>query len=53
MHSITLQKMSGGDQYSCLTFDEMPIPKNLRFNQDLDCTEGFEDCGSQGKQIML
>ena len=41
----SLQKMSDRDRYSCLLFDEMSIRENVRFNQKLDCIEGYEDCG--------
>jgi hypothetical protein len=30
-------------------FDEMSIRENLRFNQNFDCIEGFEDRGSHGR----
>ena len=56
VHPSTLQKMSDRDQYCCLLFDEMSIRENVRFNQKLDCIEGFEDYGTERTsriQIML
>ena len=43
----SLQKMSDRDRYCCLLFDEMSIRENVRFNQKLDCIEGFEDYGTE------
>jgi hypothetical protein len=43
----SLQKMSDRDRYCCLLFDEMSIRENVRFNQTLDCIEGFEDYGTE------
>jgi len=47
VHSSTLQKMSDIDRYCCLLFDEMSIRENVRFNQKLDCIEGYEDYGTE------
>ena len=44
----TLQKISVRDRYCCLLFDEMSIRENVRFNQELDCIESFEDYGTEG-----
>jgi hypothetical protein len=44
---LSVQKMSEIDRYCCLLFDEMSIRENVRFNQKLDCIEGFEDHGSE------
>jgi len=43
----SLQKMSDRDRYCCLLFDEMSIRENVRFNQKVDCIEGFEDYGTE------
>jgi len=43
----SLQRMSDRDRYCCLLFDEMSIRENVRFNQKLDCIEGFEDYGTE------
>jgi len=50
-HSV--QKMSEKDRYCCLLFDEMSIRENFRFNQKLNCIEGFEDLGSQGRTCNM
>ncbi|XP_023721687.1 uncharacterized protein LOC111872233 [Cryptotermes secundus] len=49
----SLQKMSDGNHYCCLMFDEMSIRENLHFNQKFDCIEGFEDCGSWGRTCNI
>jgi hypothetical protein len=41
--------MSEINRYCCLLFDKMSITVNVRFNQKLDCIEGFEDLGSKGR----
>jgi len=43
----SLKKMSDRDRYCCLLFDEMSIRKDVRFNQKLDCIEGYEDYGTE------
>ena len=48
-----MQKMSEKDRYCCLLFDEMSIRENVRFNQKLNCIEGFEDLGSQGRTCNI
>ena len=47
VHSSTLCRKCLRDRYCCLLFDEMSIRENVCFNQKLDCTEGFEDCGTE------
>ncbi|PNF15446.1 hypothetical protein B7P43_G18115, partial [Cryptotermes secundus] len=49
----SLHKMSGRDRYCCLMFDEISIRENLHFDQQFDCIEGFEDCGSQGRSCSI
>jgi hypothetical protein len=49
----SLQKMSEEDRYCRLLFDEMSIRENVWFNQKFDCTEGFEDLGSQGRTCNI
>jgi len=43
----SLQKMSDRDWYCCLLFHEMSIRENVRFNQKVDCIEGFEGYGTE------
>ena len=45
----SLKKMSEKDRYCCLLFDEILIRENVWFSQKFNCTEGFEDLGSQGR----
>ena len=44
-----VQTMSDIDHMCCLMFDEMSLREYLHFNQKIDCTEGFEGLGSQGR----
>jgi hypothetical protein len=37
----SLEKKSDTDRYCCAWFDEMSIRQNVRFNQKIDCIEGF------------
>jgi hypothetical protein len=48
----SLQKMSDRDRSCCLLFDEMSIKENVRFNQKLDCIEGFEDYETERTHII-
>jgi hypothetical protein len=41
-----VQTMSDKDHLCCLMFDEMSFREHLRFNQKIDCIEGFEDLRS-------
>jgi len=43
----SMQKISDRDRYCCLLVDEMSIRENVRFNQKLDCIEGYEDYGTE------
>ena len=49
----SLQKMYQKDRYCFLLFNEMSIRENVWFNQKFDCTEGFEDLGSQGRTCNI
>jgi len=45
--------MSEKDWYCCLLFDAMSIREHVWVNQKFDCTEGFEDLGSQGRTCNI
>jgi len=49
----SLQKMFEKDRYLCLLFDEMSIRENVWFNWKFDCSEGFEDLGSQARMCNI